>query len=74
MSTSYTRFIWDSEQGLHEYALPMNHPVVPPQGALVTTKFPLDGKFEIICGRVTEVAVDYTKNEIVVYLTDVGVQ
>lgn len=70
----YTRFVWDGDSGLEEYALPMNHPVVPPKGALVTTKFPIEGRFEVINGRVSEVAVDYTKNEIVVHLTDVEVQ
>ena len=73
MSNTHTRFVWDGEHGLQEYALPCNTPVIPAQGTVVTTRFPIDGRFEKITGRVTEVAVDYTQNEIVLHLTDVEV-
>lgn len=73
MSKMYTRFIWDGEHGELDYSLPVNHPVVPPTGILITTKFPIDGRFEKIAGYVSEVSIDYTQNEIVVHLDNVEV-
>ena len=73
MTPMYTRFIWDSPTGLEEYALPMNSMVIPPRGAAITTRFPVEGRFEKITGIVDEVSADYTANEVVVHITDVEI-
>ena len=74
MNKAYTTFVWDGKHGLLEYSLPISHAMIPPVGALVTTKFPIDGKFETITGQVSEVSVDYTSNEVVLHLKNVEVQ
>lgn len=73
MNPMFTRFVWDSPTGLEEYALPMNSMMVPHAGTVITTRFPVEGRFEKITGRAEEVAIDYTSNEVVVHITDVEI-
>ena len=74
MTPMYTRFVWDSPTGLEEYAVPStNLQVIPPRGAAITTRFPVEGRFEKITGIVDEVSADYTANEVVVHITDVEI-
>lgn len=69
-----TRLVWNSIRAEQwEWVLPAPAVIIPPVGVQVTARVPLAGQLQTIVGRASEVAVDYSRDEVVVFLEAVEI-